>query len=64
MGGPGSISLDNENYGLYCADPQSSERFVLIFAKWDTGSIGIVEGHIILPLPMDRFADELELLCT
>jgi hypothetical protein len=64
MGGPGSISLDNENYGLYCADPQASERFVLIFAKWDTGSIGIVEGHIILPLPMDRFADELELLCT
>jgi hypothetical protein len=62
MGGPGSITRDEEGYGLYIADPQAVDRFVLIFAKWDTAVIGIVEGHIILPLPLDGFPAELELM--
>lgn len=64
IGGPGSITLDDESYGLYSADPQASERFVLIFARWDTGLIGIVEGYIILPLPLEGFPAELGLMQT
>ncbi|WP_050575464.1 hypothetical protein [Pseudomonas viridiflava] len=46
--GPGSIS----ETGTYLSDPQSSERFVLIFARWEHPILGAFEGHIILPLPL------------
>jgi hypothetical protein len=62
MGGPGSISLDSEGYGLYRADPQAVDRFVLIFAKLEGTPFGTLEGHIILPLPLDGFPAELELM--
>jgi hypothetical protein len=51
MGGPGSIDAD----GVYSEQPGAPGRFVLIFAK-----DGSLNGHIILPLPLSAFPDELE----
>jgi hypothetical protein len=62
MGGPGSIDRDSEDYGLYSADPQATERFVLIVAKTEVPPFGIFEGYIILPLPLEGFPAELELM--
>ncbi|WP_164673280.1 hypothetical protein, partial [Pseudomonas viridiflava] len=35
---------------------------VLIFASYDDAFLGDIEGHIILPLPLEDFPDELGLL--
>ncbi|RMQ13164.1 hypothetical protein ALP98_03377, partial [Pseudomonas viridiflava] len=56
--GAGSGSISD---GLYTPDISSTDRFVLIFAEADH-PLFFVEGHIILPLPVDGFATELELM--
>ncbi|RMU69167.1 hypothetical protein ALP24_04919, partial [Pseudomonas syringae pv. aptata] len=48
--------------GLYTPDVPSTDRFVLIFVEAPHSILGIIEGHIILPLPLDRFAGDLELM--
>lgn len=60
LGGPGSIDAD----GLYTADPQASERFVLVMAREDLIDLVdmVFEGHIILPLPLADFPEELAAL--
>ncbi|MGY2339995.1 hypothetical protein ACW9HW_12220 [Pseudomonas sp. SDO5532_S415] len=50
LDGPGSI----DEWGVYTDDPLSKEPFVLIFVKVDGGELGVFEGHIILPLPLDE----------
>ncbi|MCJ2374996.1 hypothetical protein [Pseudomonas sp. RGM 3321] len=55
--GSGSISE-----GLYTPDISSTDRFVLIFAEAPHPVFDVIAGHIILPLPMDRFATELQLM--
>jgi hypothetical protein len=64
LGGPGSIShySGDNKYALYQADPLSTERFVLIFANLEDENFGTFRGHIILPLPLTQFPDELELM--
>ncbi|KPX85785.1 Uncharacterized protein ALO59_03168 [Pseudomonas amygdali pv. mellea] len=56
--GAGSGSISD---GLYTPDISSTDRFVLIFAE-AAHPVFVVEGHIILPLPVDGFATELELM--
>ncbi|WP_295474913.1 hypothetical protein [uncultured Pseudomonas sp.] len=60
LGGPGSIDAD----GLYTADPQATERFVLVMAREDLIELVdlVFEGHIILPLPLADFPNELAAL--
>ncbi|MCH5512554.1 hypothetical protein ABNM12_09715 [Pseudomonas syringae] len=48
--------------GLYTPDVASTDRFVLIFAEAPNAILGVIEGHIVLPLPLDRFATDLELM--
>ncbi|KPW69466.1 Uncharacterized protein ALO81_03661, partial [Pseudomonas cannabina] len=55
--GSGSISE-----GLYTPDISSTDRFVLIFAEAPHSIFDVIAGHIILPLPVDRFATELQLM--
>ncbi len=57
--GAGSGSISD---GLYTPDLSSTDRFVLIFAEAPHSVLGVMEGHIILPLPVDRFAADLELM--
>lgn len=57
-GGPGTI--DSE--GIYRSDPNATERFVLIFASAAFSPTNKLEGHIILPLPLDTFPEELTLM--
>ncbi|RMT98096.1 hypothetical protein ALP37_04409 [Pseudomonas amygdali pv. sesami] len=57
--GAGSGSISD---GLYTPDISSTDRFVLIFAEADHSVFDVIEGHIILPLPVDGFATELELM--
>lgn len=59
MNGPGSI---DESTGLYTSDPESTERFVLVFGLVDGGLLGEIEGHIILPLPLGEFGTEVEMM--
>ncbi|WP_082304587.1 hypothetical protein [Pseudomonas amygdali] len=57
--GAGSGSISD---GLYTPDISSTDRFVLIFAEADHPVFDVMEGHIILPLPVGGFAKELELM--
>ncbi|CAM3141767.1 hypothetical protein BZK31_06505 [Pseudomonas floridensis] len=47
LGGPGSITD-----GIYNADLEAHEHFVLIIASLLHPALGTLEGHIILPLPL------------
>ncbi len=53
----GSFSGD-----VYKSDPKALDRFVLIFARLNDPDWGVFEGHIILPLPLDRSAEILKRL--
>ncbi|SOS34832.1 hypothetical protein CFBP6411_03475 [Pseudomonas syringae group genomosp. 3] len=55
---PGSITVD----GKYQAPDSTPERFVLVFATFADEMFGDMEGHIILPLPLLDFQDELTLM--
>ncbi len=57
--GVGGGSISN---GLYTPDVLSTDRFVLIFAEAPSTTFGVIEGHIVLPLPLDRFAGDVELM--
>jgi hypothetical protein len=59
LGGPGSIDATS---GVYTADPAAAERFVLVYAEWDSEIIGVLMGQAILPLPLTEFSEELRLL--
>ncbi|WP_024697893.1 hypothetical protein [Pseudomonas avellanae] len=48
--------------GLYSAVQNTTDRFVLIFAWAMHPALGKLEGHIILPLPLARFARELGMM--
>lgn len=49
LNGPGAI----DGNGLYTAEAQTEQRFVLIFAAFVHPVLGTMEGHIILPLPLN-----------
>ncbi|MCF5708464.1 hypothetical protein GIV19_14340 [Pseudomonas syringae] len=53
----GSFSGD-----VYKSDPKTLDRFVLIFARLNDPEWGVFEGHIILPLPLNRSAEVLKKL--
>jgi hypothetical protein len=57
MNGPGCI---DENTGLYTADEEAEDRFVLIVGLYVSDDLGNIEGHIILPLPLGEFEPELD----
>lgn len=57
LGGPGSI----DSTGLYRADLTTTDRFALIHAKVPFGPV-LLEGILILPLPLVEFPKVLELL--
>jgi hypothetical protein len=59
LGGPGSIDATS---GVYTADPAAAERFVLVYAEWDSEIIGVLMGQAILPLPLTEFSEELRVL--
>ncbi|MNV74973.1 hypothetical protein D3C71_1682310 [compost metagenome] len=48
--------------GLYRTDPSSTSRFTLIFYKTEIEFFGIVEGHLIIPLPLVETPQWLEVL--
>ncbi|EKG31569.1 hypothetical protein [Pseudomonas avellanae] len=48
--------------GLYSVAQNTTDRFVLIFAWAMHPALGKLEGHIILPLPLARFARELGMM--
>ncbi|RMP09705.1 hypothetical protein ALQ28_01124 [Pseudomonas syringae pv. delphinii] len=48
--------------GLYSVAQNTTDRFVLIFAWAMHPVLGKLEGHIILPLPLARFARELGMM--
>ncbi|WP_161460869.1 imidazole glycerol phosphate synthase subunit hisF [Pseudomonas syringae] len=48
--------------GLYSVAQNTTDRFVLIFAWTMHAALGKLEGHIILPLPLARFARELGMM--
>lgn len=48
--------------GLYSVAQNTTDRFVLIFAWAMHPLFGKLEGHIILPLPLGRFAQELGMM--
>ncbi|SDW54668.1 hypothetical protein SAMN05444064_104242 [Pseudomonas syringae] len=48
--------------GLYSAAQNTTDRFVLIFAWAAHPLLGKLEGHMILPLPLARFALELGMM--
>ncbi|WP_024677963.1 hypothetical protein [Pseudomonas syringae] len=48
--------------GLYSVAQNTTDRFVLIFAWAQHSELGKLEGHIILPLPLARFARELGMM--
>ncbi|MBA1231633.1 hypothetical protein G7013_18470 [Pseudomonas viridiflava] len=58
LGGPGSIDAD----GKYQAPDNIQDRFALVLATYSDAMFGDVEGHIILPLPLSDFKDELTLM--
>ncbi|OUM07096.1 hypothetical protein BW686_11835 [Pseudomonas syringae] len=56
--GPGSVTEG----GLYTAADPSDAKFVLIFASFPHPVFGNMEGHIIVPLPLDEFDEDLALM--
>ncbi len=48
--------------GIYTSDPGVRDRFVVIFAKYDGDFLGILEGHMILPLPLEESSAVLQAL--
>ncbi|KPZ08576.1 hypothetical protein [Pseudomonas syringae group genomosp. 3] len=48
--------------GLYSVAQNTTDRFVLIFAWAMHPTLGKLEGHIILPLPLAQFARELGMM--
>ncbi|WP_250548415.1 hypothetical protein [Pseudomonas congelans] len=57
-GSRGEITDD----GKYKAPDSIHERFALVFATYADDMFGEVQGHIILPLPLLDFEDELTLM--
>ncbi len=58
LSGPGSIDAS----GIYFSDPQAPERFVVVFAELFDEAIGMLAGHLILPLPLSGSSDVLQAL--
>ncbi|WNW10759.1 hypothetical protein RRX38_06180 [Pseudomonas sp. DTU_2021_1001937_2_SI_NGA_ILE_001] len=56
---PGAGSISPE--GLFTPENDASVRFALIFAKVEIFGF-VLEGHIILPLPLTRYPDEVQRL--
>lgn len=47
--------------GVFTSNPDAPDRFALIFAQCDS-EFGLLEGYLILPLPLADFSDELRLM--
>ncbi|MBC3954220.1 hypothetical protein [Pseudomonas triticifolii] len=60
VGGTGSIDDD----GLYTEPEVFQESFALVFATLPDDIFGNLEGHIILPLPLQQFPQELALMAA
>lgn len=60
LGLDGSGSIDATT-GVFTSNPDSPDRFALIFAEYDS-DIGRIEGYLILPLPLADFAEPLRLM--
>lgn len=49
--GPGQLDAN----GLYTGPAEATDSYVLIFAIYDGGPLGLFEGYLILPLPLKEF---------
>lgn len=58
LGGPGDI---DPKTGIYTSDPNAIQRYVLVYAEYDS-ELGLFMGEAILPLPLADFSEELQLL--
>jgi hypothetical protein len=51
-----------DDTGIYRSDPSVRDRFVVIFARFNTDDVGVLEGHMILPLPLEDSSQVLQAL--
>ncbi|MCQ9470071.1 hypothetical protein NRB15_06935 [Pseudomonas alliivorans] len=58
----GTGFIDDE--GLYTGPEVVQQPFVLVFATLTDDILGTLEGHIILPLPLQQFPEELALMAA
>ncbi|WP_248797038.1 hypothetical protein [Pseudomonas sp. MWU13-2105] len=58
--GPGQ--MDANIPGRYHADANADAHFVCIIAVYENVVLGVYKGHTILPLPLAKFANELQML--
>ncbi|MEE4740495.1 hypothetical protein V2K88_02305 [Pseudomonas alliivorans] len=58
----GTGSIDDD--GLYTEPEVFQEPFALVFATLPDDIFGTLEGHIILPLPLKQFPEELALMAA